>query len=151
MLIFMFICVDIVSTMCYNGFIKTRKRAERASFVEGNAVSFVQRKRGCKMNGFLDREGKLHPCSSWEHLDKAAEIAEAMGVKVYNRLDAEEYLKRLGWIVVRSRDVYGLIGLRIDGKRLHLTDAQKDFLNKLYGEVNGSCQKSIDELFENDK
>ena len=103
------------------------------------------------MNGFLDREGKLHPCSSWEHLDKAAEIAEAMGVKVYNRLDAEEYLKRLGWIVVRSRDVYGLIGLRIDGKRLHLTDAQKDFLNKLYGEVNGSCQKSIDELFENDK
>lgn len=103
------------------------------------------------MNGFLDREGKLHPCNSWEHLDKAAEIAEEMGVKVRNRLDAEDYLKKLGWVVVRSRDVYGLIGLRVDGKRLHLTDAQKNFLNKLYGEVNESCQKFIDELFENDK
>ena len=103
------------------------------------------------MNGFLDREGKLHSCNSWEHLDKAAEIAEEMGFKVGNRLDAEEHLKRLGWIVVRSRDVYGLIGLRVNGKRLHLTDAQKAFLYKLYGEVNESCQKSIDDLFENDR
>lgn len=103
------------------------------------------------MNGFLDREGKLHSCSAWEHLDKAAEIVGEMGVNVKNRLDAEEHLKRLGWIVVRSRDVYGFIGLRVDGKRLHLTDAQKAFLNKLYGEVNKSCQKFIDELFENDK
>ena len=103
------------------------------------------------MNGYLDREGKLHPCNSWEHLDKAAEIVEEMGVKTGNRLDAEEYLKKLGWIVVRSCDVYGFIGLRVNGKRLHLTDAQKEFLNKLYGEVNESCQKSIDKIFENDR
>ena len=105
------------------------------------------------MNGFLDREGKLHSCNAWEHLDKAAEIAEEMGVEISNRLDAEEYLQKLGWIVIRSRDVYGLIGLHADGKeeRLHLTDAQKAFLNKLYGEVNESCQESIDELFKNDK
>ena len=108
------------------------------------------------MNGFLDREGKLHSCNAWEHLDKAAEITEEMGVKISNRLDAEEYLQKLGWIGIRSRDVYGLIGIYVDGKdgkkeRLHLTDAQKEFLNKLYGEVNESCQKSIDELFENDK
>lgn len=105
------------------------------------------------MNGFLDREGKLHPCNSWEHLDKAVEIAEEMGVEISNRLDAEEYLQKIGWIVIRSRDVYGFIGLHTDGKEecLHLTDAQKEFLNKLYGEVNESCQKSIDELFDNDK
>ena len=108
------------------------------------------------MNGFLDREGKLHSCNAWEHLDKAAEIVEEMGVEISNRLDAEEYLQKLGWIVIRSRDVYGLIGIYVDGKdgkkeRLHLTDAQKEFLNKLYGEVGESCQKSIDELFDNDK
>ena len=103
------------------------------------------------MNGFLDREGKLYPCNPWGHLDKAAVVVEEMGVKVSNRLDAEMYLEKLGWIVIRSRDAYGFIGLPVDGKRLHLTDAQKEFLNKLYGEVNESCQKSIDKLFENDK
>lgn len=105
------------------------------------------------MNGFLDREGKLHSCNAWEHLDKAIKITEEMGVKISNRLDAEEYLERLGWIVIRNRDVYGFIGLRANGKKecLHLTDAQKEFLNKLYGEVSESCQKSIDELFDNDK
>lgn len=103
------------------------------------------------MNGYLDCEGNLHPCSAWGHFDKATEIVDGMGVKVYGGFDAEEYLKRHGWIVVRSCDVYGYIGLRIDGKRLYLTDAQKEFLNKLYGEANENCQKSIDELFDNDK
>ena len=105
------------------------------------------------MNGFLDREGKLHPCNAWEHLYKAVEITEEMGVEINNRLDAEEYLQKLGWVVIRSRDVYSLIGLYAEGKeeRLHLTQEQKGFLNKLYGEVCKSCQKSIDELFEHDK
>ena len=105
------------------------------------------------MNGYLDREGKIHTCEAWKHLDKAVEIIEEMGVEISNRLDAEEYLQKLGWIVIRSRDVYGFIGLHADGKEecLHLTNAQKASLNKLYGEVNKSCQKSIDELFDNDK
>lgn len=105
------------------------------------------------MNGYLDRKGKIYTCEAWEHLDKAVEIIEEMGVEISNRLDAEEYLQKLGWIVIRSRDVYGFIGLHADGKEecLHLTNAQKAFLNKLYGKVNESCQKSIDELFENDK
>lgn len=108
------------------------------------------------MNGFLDREGKIHTCEAYEHLDKAVEITEEMGVEISNRLDAEVYLEKLGWVVIRSRDVYGFIGLyevHADGKekRLHLTDAQKASLNKLYGEVNESCRKSIDELFDNDK
>lgn len=105
------------------------------------------------MNGYLDREGKLRSCNAWGHLDKATEIVSEMGVKIGNRLDAEAYLEKLGWIVIRSRDVYGLIGIHVDGKeeRLHLTNAQKEFLNKLYGEVSESCQKSIDKLFENDK
>lgn len=105
------------------------------------------------MNGFLDREGKLHQCNEWGHLDKAIEIVEGMGVQICNKLYAEVYLEKLGWIVIRTRDVYGLIGFYTDDdqkERLHLTDSQKTFLNKLYGEVNKSCQKSIDKLFDND-
>ena len=105
------------------------------------------------MNGFLDTEGKLHECEAWEHLDEATDIVEKMNITVANRLEAEEYLQKLGWVVVRDRDVYGLIGYYLDGKneRLHLTDAQKAWLNELYGKVNSDCQKSIDELFEWDK
>ncbi len=108
------------------------------------------------MNGFLDREGTLHPCNAWEHLYKALEVIKEMGVEISSGLDAEGYLQKLGWIVIRSSDVYGLIGIYVDGRegkkeRLHLTDAQKEFLNKLYGGVNESCQKFIDELFEQDK
>lgn len=101
------------------------------------------------MNGFLDTNGQLHECNAWEHLDEAAELVENMGITVANRLEAEERLQQLGWIVIRDRDVYGLIGYHLDGKDecLHLTPEQKTFLNDLYSKVNKSCQESIDELF----
>lgn len=103
------------------------------------------------MNGFLDTEGILHECSSWEHLDKAEEIVESMGVSVNNRLEAEDYLQKQGWIVVRTRDVYGLIGYYKDKdseERYHLTDAQIDWLNKAYKNMTTECRKSVDEMFE---
>ena len=102
------------------------------------------------MNGFLDTNGVLHQCNAWEHLLKAVKLTEELGVNFYSGIDAEEYLQKLGWVVVRSNDVYALIGIRINGKRLHLTDAQKEYLIKIYGEVNENCQRSIDELLEND-
>lgn len=101
------------------------------------------------MNGFLDREGKLHGCSIYGHLDKAWDIVEEMGQKCKNRLDAEQYLQHLGWVVVRNDDVYGLIGYYIKGEeKLHLTEAQMAWLNSAFEKVNSSCQKSIIELFE---
>lgn len=106
------------------------------------------------MIGFLDPEGKLHECNSYEHLDLAVEITEKMGKSFRNRLDAENYLLSLGWIAVRARDVYGNIGyFKSSGseERLHLTEKQKDWLNKIYESVNTSKQESIDQLFEWDK
>lgn len=106
------------------------------------------------MNGFLDTEGNLSKCSSWEHLDKANEIVENMGVSVNNRLEAEEYLQKQGWIVVRTNDVYGLIGYyknENSEERYHLTDAQINWLNKTYEDMTPECRKSVDEMFERNK
>lgn len=106
------------------------------------------------MNGFLDTEGKLHKCEAWEHLDYATELVENMGVSINNRLEAEEYLQKLGWVVVRDSDVYGLIGYyKKDSNdiRHHLTDKQKDWLNRAYEEMTLSCRESVDDMFEMDK
>lgn len=106
------------------------------------------------MNGFLDTEGNLYECSSWGHLDKAEEIVENMGVSVNNRLEAEEYLQKQGWVVVRTSDVYGLIGYyknKDSEERYHLTDAQIDWLNKAYEDMTSECRKSVDEMLEWDK
>lgn len=105
--------------------------------------------------GFLDTEGKLHKCESWEHLDKAWEIVvDEMGIAVQNRLEAEEYLQKLGWIVIRAKDVYGLIGYykeQGNEERYHLTDIQKKWLEANYESFNDLKRESVDEMFEWDK
>ena len=106
------------------------------------------------MNGLLDTKGNLHKCNAWEHLDKAFTIVENMGVSVANRLEAEEYLQKLGWIIVRTNSVYGLIGYFQENSntlRYHLTDAQKKWLNKTYEYMTDECRKSVDTLFDMDK
>ncbi len=106
------------------------------------------------MNGFLDTEGNLHECESWEHLDKAFTIVENMGVSVANRLEAEEYLQKLGWIVIRTKNVYGLIGYLKENSntiRYHITKKQKEWLNKAYEYMTDECKESVDMLFDMDK
>lgn len=106
------------------------------------------------LSGYLDTEGKLHKCESWEHLDLAYEIVEKLGVSVRNRIEAEDYLQKLGWIVVRVNDVYGLIGCFKDGSkdiRYHLTEEQKNWLNENYKDMTKSCRETVDELFRLDK
>ncbi len=106
------------------------------------------------MNGLLDTDGNLHECSSYEHLDKAASIVVNLGISVSNKLEAEECLQKLGWIVIRTNNVYGLIGYFKENSntiRYHLTDAQKKWLNKTYEYMTDECRKSVDMMFEMDK
>lgn len=108
------------------------------------------------MNGILDLEGNIHACEPFEHMDLAYEIVDDMGVSVRNRLEAEEYLQKLGWIVIRTRDVYGLIGNFKDfesgsEERYHLTEAQKKWLNDHYEEMTTACRESVDKMLEWDK
>lgn len=104
------------------------------------------------MNGFLDTKGQLHKCESYEHLDFATELVEKMGVFVSNRLKAEEYLQQLGWVVVRTNDVYGLIGYFKDAEnsdeRYHLTEEQKKWLLDNYENMTTNCRKSVDDMLK---
>lgn len=111
-------------------------------------------RKGGRMNGFLDTEGNLHECEPWEHLDKAFVIVEDMGVFVANRLEAEEYLQKLGWIIIRTKNVYGLIGCLKENNstiRYHITEEQKKWLNEAYEYMTDECRESVDMLFDRDK
>lgn len=103
--------------------------------------------------GFLAPNGTMYPCSSWEHLSKAVEIASKLGQSFYNGVDAEEYLQKLGWVVVRANDVYALVGMYHPEtkKRIHLTKEQKEWLLSHYEKMSVTKRTFVDELFDNDK
>ena len=105
------------------------------------------------MNGLLDLNGKLHQCEPYGHMELAKTIVSGMGVPVATGYEAEDYLQKQGWLVVRTRDIYGLTGYYIgEGKeRYHLTAPQKDWLNSEYANMLEECQKSVDRLFAMDK
>lgn len=101
--------------------------------------------------GILSPNGSFIECESYEHLDLAKEIAEKLNSEYShkNRLICEEYLQKLGYIIVRVRDVYGLIGYLDDNdKVIYLTNEQKNWLESHYDEFPKDKQKSIDDLID---
>lgn len=101
--------------------------------------------------GILSPSGSFIECESYEHLDLAQEIAEKLNSEYShkNRITCEEYLQKLGYIMVRARDVYGLIGyLDDDNKVIHLSDEQKKWLEKYYDEFPADKQRSVDDLID---
>ena len=77
--------------------------------------------------GFLKPDGTLIRCNAWEHMNTAIKIAESMGQSFYSGIKAEEFLQKQGWLVIRTSDVYGLIGVYNPetGKRYHLSDEKE--------------------------
>ena len=112
--------------------------------------------------GYLSPEGELHECEPWEHLDKATEIAESLTHRTpLTRLDAEQYLLNLGYLVVASRSVYGNTGFpqwvcddtgklsdKPTGRILSVTKKQRDWLETNYEEMNTEKQRSVDRLLD---
>lgn len=99
--------------------------------------------------GFLSPSGKLIECESYEHLDKACEIADELNLSYNNRLEAEIILQKLGYITVRARDVYGLIGYLDDNyKLICMTTEQKRWLERNYEFFPKDKQKSVDDLID---
>lgn len=108
--------------------------------------------------GFLTPEGKLLKCGYWEHMSFALDLVEKMkdapDTAKVNGWMAEEYLQKLGYIVVRARDCYGLIGhYKEDSNtcRYHMTEEQKRWLLEHYDEFNRDKQASVDRLFDWDR
>ncbi len=101
--------------------------------------------------GILSPNGSFTECESYEHLDLAQEIAEKLNSEYSykNRIACEEYLQKLGYIIVRAHDVYGLIGyIDDDNKVIHLSDKQKKWLEDHYDEFPTDKQRSVDDLIE---
>lgn len=101
--------------------------------------------------GILSPNSGFIECESYEHLDLAKEIAEELNSE-YSYKDGvacEEYLQKLGYVFIRTRDVYGLIGyLDDDDKVIYLTNEQKKWLEDNYDNFPTDKQRSIDDLID---
>jgi hypothetical protein len=103
--------------------------------------------------GILSPNGSFTECESYEHIELAKEIAKKLNGEYShkNGLVCEEYLQKLGYVIVRSRDVYGLIYyLDDDGKFICLSDEQKKWLEDHYDEFPIDKQRSVDDLIDYD-
>lgn len=101
--------------------------------------------------GILCPNGNFIECESYEHLSLEKEIAEKLNSEYKDKkgIGCEEYLQKLGYIIVGSRDVYGLIGyLDDDGKVIYLSDEQKKWLEEHYDEFPTDKQRSVDDLID---
>ena len=104
--------------------------------------------------GILSPNGSFVECESYEHLDLAKEIAEKLDSEYAykNGVACEEYLQKLGYVVVRSRDVCGLIGYLDDSdKVIHLSNEQKKWLETNYDNFPTDKQRSVDDLIEHNR
>lgn len=102
--------------------------------------------------GYLDPKGVLHPCESYGHMELARDLAKSLGNnECKTGFDAELFLQQQGWIVIRSRDVYGMVGYLSDPYHpKHLTDEQASWLLEEYAHSNSAKQNTIDKLFKED-
>ena len=103
--------------------------------------------------GILTPQGILIECDSYEHLDLARELIDKISdaPTVYSSVDAEIYLQKLGYLIVRSRDVYGLVGYLDDDNRvIRMTKEQRKWLEDNYAEFPADKQRTVDNLFEHD-
>ena len=101
--------------------------------------------------GILSPDGSFIECESYEHLDLAKEIAGKLNGEYSHKdgLACEEYLQKLGYIIVRARDMYGLIGYLDDNdKIIYLSDEQKKWLENNYDKFPTDKQRSVDDLID---
>ena len=104
--------------------------------------------------GILSPNGSFTECENYEHLDLAKEIAKKLDNEYAykNGVVCEEYLQKLGYIIVRARDVYGLIGYLDDNDTIiYLSDEQKKWLENNYDEFPTDKQRSIDDLIDRNR
>lgn len=109
--------------------------------------------------GILDTDGILHECRPYEHLELAWDIVvNDMGNPefVTNTLGAEIYLQKLGWIVIGSCGADSFIGYFKDldnpnsEERIHLTKAQKVWLEEHYEYMSPKTRLTVDDIFTRD-
>ena len=101
--------------------------------------------------GILSPNGSFIECESYGHLNLAKEIAEKLNSEYSHKdgIECEEYLQKLGYIIVRARDVYGLVGYLDDNNKIiYLSDEQKKWLEDNYDKFPTDKQRSVDDLID---
>lgn len=104
--------------------------------------------------GILSPTGEFYPCENFEHLILAKELSDKIHMDknlppIINMVDCEDYLQKIGYIIVRAKDVYARVGWLDDNKQvIRMTKEQKDWLEENYQYFNKIKQGYVDELIK---
>lgn len=100
------------------------------------------------ISGYLSPEGVFYNAPYWSHLSTAQRIVEDNEWFLDNKKDyPEDILLKRGFICIRSRDMYKRT--RNDqGTILDITDAQQDWLQDRWAELNLDQRKDCKDMIE---
>ena len=104
--------------------------------------------------GILAPDGTFYTCTTYEHLSMSQHICINILSNVPNNIQVkgvacEEYLHHMGYVTVRARDVYGLIGYpNKDRQIVHLTKQQRDWLVSEYENMPEDKRKTVDYMLD---
>lgn len=100
--------------------------------------------------GFLAPTGKLYSCFSYGHMDLARNMCKKLYDKEYMSVEAEDYLLKQGFIVIRGRDAYKTT-FDDGGNIIAITKQQLDFFEEHLCEFNNMQASDITKMIEEDK
>ena len=99
--------------------------------------------------GFLDTKGILYPCSRWNHVSKAEELADRFNLRRTKPFElCEDVLLKNGWICIRTSDAYKCV-YDDDGNILFITDEQQQFFEDHKAEFNERQLTDIEDMLRN--
>lgn len=115
--------------------------------------------------GYLDRNGKLYECHSYDHLDMAMKICKSFEHPIYElrtNLDCEDYIMDVGYVCLRARTVnFSNFTTRKYAEHFgakfcnnFLTEAQREYLENLFKSnewFNTDQMDVANEILEYDK
>lgn len=86
--------------------------------------------------GFLDNDGNLYPCASYDHISTAEELVETLNIKKEKQYElGEDTLLKNGWICIRIRNVYKAV-YGHEHNILFITPKQQEFFAKHKADFN---------------
>ena len=97
--------------------------------------------------GWLSPDGEFEPCTTYEHTAKAAEICDRFQNSGYVKNFDSAIMSR-GWIKITMTRFLDY-GYRFFGRRLGITEEQKNILREFYEKRREKIAKGgFDDLFE---
>ena len=99
------------------------------------------------ISGYLSPDGTFYNAPYWSHLSTAQHIVKDNNWFSENEVLAEDILLKRGFICIRTRDMYKR-ARNDQGTILDITDAQQDWLQDHWAELNPDQRRDCKDMIE---